>query len=121
MYVSECGNSGSSKELVAHVSWKWRVSLFSTDGEGKRLIELPVVTYSVEWDVGGRSGTDSRSGMAAGLVMMEPAWPLEQPAAEADWVCSANIFIRTVAAVWRWDGALGGELAVIGDLRSIAT
>ena len=40
------------------------------------------------------------------------------PAAEVERECSVDI-LRVV--VWRWDGGLGGELAVIGDLRSIAS
>ena len=35
-----------------------------------------------------------------------------------DQECSVDILC---VAVWRWDGGLGGELAVIGDLRSIAS
>jgi hypothetical protein len=44
-------------------------------------------------------------------------WPLG-PAAEVDGECSVDILC---VAVWRWDGELGGELAVIGDLKSIAS
>jgi hypothetical protein len=40
------------------------------------------------------------------------------PAAEVDRECSVDILC---VVVWRWDGGLGGELAVIGDLRSIAS
>jgi len=36
-------------------------------------------------------------------------------------VCSVGILNGTVKAVSRWDGGLGGELAVIVDLRSIAS
>ena len=42
------------------------------------------------------------------------------PAAEVDRECSVEILVLFVA-VWRWDGGLGGELTVIGDLRSIAS
>ena len=41
------------------------------------------------------------------------------PSAEVDQESSVDILILFVA-VWRWDGGLGGELSVIGDLRSIA-
>jgi len=60
----------------------------------------------------------------------DPAWhedpaqeeavlPLE-PTAEVDRECSVDIWVLFVA-VWRWDGGLGGELAVIGNLTSIAS
>jgi len=60
----------------------------------------------------------------------DPAWlqdsaldndvrPLE-PQVEVDRSYSVNILVLFVA-VWRWDGGIGGELAVIGDLRSIAS
>ena len=60
----------------------------------------------------------------------DPAWlegpaitgvvrPLE-PAAEVDRQCSVDNLVLFVA-VWRWDGGLYGELAVIGDLWSIAS
>ena len=62
--------------------------------------------------------------------MEDPAWlegpalegavrPLE-PAAEVDRECSVDILVLFVA-VWRQGGGLGGDLAVIGDLRSIAS
>jgi len=53
------------------------------------------------------------------LALEEVLQPLE-PAAEVDRECSVDILVLFVAA-WRWDGGLGGELAVIGDLRSIAS
>jgi len=40
------------------------------------------------------------------------------PAAAVDWECSVDILCVVVC---RWDGGLGGKLAVIGDLRSIAS
>jgi hypothetical protein len=46
-------------------------------------------------------------------------WP-QKPAAEIDRGCSFYILVLFVA-VWRWDGGLSGEMAVIGDLRSIAS
>ena len=60
--------------------------------------------------------------------MEDPAW-LEGPAlnqvvvqpqlaAEVDRKCPVDILS---VAVWRWVGGLGGELAVICDLRSIAS
>jgi len=54
-----------------------------------------------------------------GLALEEEAWPLE-PAVEVDRECSVNILVLFVV-VWTWDGGLGGELEVIGDLRSIAS
>jgi len=45
--------------------------------------------------------------------------PLE-PAAEIDRECSVDILVLFVV-VWRWHGGVGGELAAIGDLRSIAS
>ena len=54
-----------------------------------------------------------------GPALKEAVRPLE-PAAEVDRECSVDILILFLA-VWRWDGGLGGELAVIGDLRSIAS
>jgi hypothetical protein len=59
----------------------------------------------------------------------DPAW-LEGPAleervrplglaAELDRGCTVDMLVLFVA-VWRWHGGLGGELAVIGGLRSIA-
>jgi len=42
------------------------------------------------------------------------------PAADMEQECSVDILVLFVA-VWRWDSGLGGELAVIGDLRSIAS
>ena len=63
-------------------------------------------------------------------LVEDPAW-LEGPAlveavqslelgAELDPECPVDILVLFVA-VWRRDGRLGGELAVIGDLRSIAS
>jgi len=43
-----------------------------------------------------------------------------EPVAEVDRECSVDILLLFVA-VWRWDGGLGAELEVIGDLRSIAS
>ena len=43
-----------------------------------------------------------------------------EPVAEVDLECSIDILVLFVA-VWRWDFGLGGESAVIGDLRSIAS
>jgi len=54
-----------------------------------------------------------------GPALEEAVWPLEQ-AVELDRECSVDILILFVV-VWRWDGGFGGELAVIGDLRSIAS
>jgi len=54
-----------------------------------------------------------------GPALEEVVRPLE-PAAEVDRQCSVDILVLFVAA-WRWDGGLGGEFAVIGDLRSIAS
>jgi len=54
-----------------------------------------------------------------GPALVEMVRPLE-PAAEVDRECSVDILVLFVA-VWRSDGGLGGELAVIGDLRSIAS
>jgi hypothetical protein len=66
-----------------------------------------------------------------GLLLVEdPVW-LESPAregavrplvpvAEVDGVSSVDILVLFVVD-WRWDSGLGGELAVIGDQRSIAS
>jgi len=54
-----------------------------------------------------------------GPAMREAVRPLD-PAAEVDQECSVHIIVLFVA-VWRWGGGLGGELAVIGNLRSIAS
>jgi len=54
-----------------------------------------------------------------GPAQEEEVWPLD-PAVEGDRECSVDIFVLFVA-VWRCDGGLGGELAVIGDLWSIAS
>jgi len=54
-----------------------------------------------------------------GPALEEAVLPLE-PAVEVDQECSVDIFVLFVA-VWRWGGGLGGGLAVIGDLRSIAS
>ena len=58
--------------------------------------------------------------------MEDPAWlerlaldervQLLELTAEVDQQCSVDIYILYVA-VGRWDGGLGGELPVIGDLR----
>ena len=49
-------------------------------------------------------------------ALEEAVQPLE-PAAEVDRECSVDI-LELFVVVWRWDGRLGRELAVIGDLRS---
>jgi len=41
--------------------------------------------------------------------------------AEVDRVCSVHILIDKVVVDWRSDGGVGGELAVNGNLRSIAS
>jgi len=67
--------------------------------------------------------------LADGPALVEDRAGLEGPAlveavrplglvAEVDRECSVDILC---VAVWRWDGGFGGELAVIGDLRSIAS
>jgi len=64
------------------------------------------------------------------VLVEDPAW-IESPAveevvrplervAEVDRECSVDILVLFVV-VCRWDGGLGGELAVIGDLRSISS
>ena len=70
------------------------------------------------------------AGLAEGPALVEdPAWlagaaleqavePLE-PVAVDDRKCKVDLLVL-FEAVWRWDGGLGGEWAVIGDLRSIA-
>jgi hypothetical protein len=58
----------------------------------------------------------------AGLVgpgLEEAVRPLEQ-AAEGNREYSVDILVL-IEAVLRWDAELGGELAVIGDLRSITS
>jgi len=72
---------------------------------GEALVEGPVLVEEQAW--------------LGGSVLEEAVWPLE-PAVEVDRECSVAILILFVA-VWRWDGGLDGELAVIGNLRSIAS
>ena len=57
--------------------------------------------------------------LGEGQTLEELVRPLEM-AAEVDRLCWVDIMVLFVA-VWRWDGGPGGELAVIGDLRSIAS
>ena len=52
---------------------------------------------------------------------MEPEWPQEQVAAEHDRVCSVHILFGTTVVVSRSNGSVGGKLAVIADLRSVAS
>jgi hypothetical protein len=54
-----------------------------------------------------------------GIVLEEAGYPWG-PAAEVDRECSVDILVLFVA-VSRWDGGFGGELAVFGNLRSIAS
>jgi len=54
-----------------------------------------------------------------GPALHQPARPLELKA-EVDWQCLVDIKVLFMAG-WRWDGGLGGELALIGDQRSIAS
>jgi len=54
-----------------------------------------------------------------GLALEEAVRPLG-PAAKVDRECSVNSFVLLLA-VWRVDGELGGKLATIGNLGSIAS
>jgi len=54
-----------------------------------------------------------------GPALEEAVQPVE-PAAEVDRECSVDILVL-FESVWRWGGGIGGDLVVIGNLRSIAS
>jgi hypothetical protein len=68
---------------------------------GESLTEGPALVEDPAWHV------------AAALE--EAEWPLE-PVVDVDRKYSVDILVLFVA-IWRWDGELGGELAIIGNLR----
>jgi len=72
---------------------------------GEALVEGPALVEDPVWIEG---------------AALQEALQLLQPAAQVDCGRSADILVLFVA-VWRWDGGLGGELAVIGNVRSIAS
>jgi len=50
-----------------------------------------------------------------------PVLPLPPVMADVDWAYCVDILMGIAVAVRRSDGGFGGELEVIGDLRSIAS
>ena len=82
----------------------WMNCLWSCTWLDKVLVDGSVLAEDLAWH--------------EGPWLEEPVWP-QKPAVEVHPVCSVDTLISTVVAVWRWNGGLGGELAVISDLRSI--